>query len=266
MPQMVLALVPHPDDAEFAAGGTLARMAAEGARVVIVIATDGGAGSLRHDRDALAAIRAEEARRAAQILGAEEPLLLGHPDGGLDLLPAGLLREQFTRLIRRFRPDVLIAEDPWAPYEQHPDHRAVAWAASDAVGFSHLPLVYPAHRAEGLEPHFVAEKYWYGASPDAASHIVDISTTIDVKTAAIAAHESQVEFLVEDIARQAELAGLDLRARMGELAANPRQAIAWAVRQEAAATGQPAGLAFGEAFRCARFHPYVEALLAPQEG
>jgi len=264
--QTVLAIVPHPDDAEFAAGGTLARMAAEGAHVVIAIATDGGAGSLRQDRDALVRRRAEEARRAARVLGAAEPLLLGHPDGGLDQLPAGLLREQFTRLIRQLRPDVLVAEDPWARQEPHPDHRAVAWAASDAVGFAHLPLVYPEHRAEGLEPHFVPEKYWYGAPPEALNRVVDIGAAIDVKIAAIAAHESQVEFLVEDIALQARLAGLDMLAQMGAAAADPVQAVAWAVRQEAAAAGRRKGLALGEAFRYTRFHPYVEALLAPQEG
>jgi LmbE family N-acetylglucosaminyl deacetylase len=266
MSKTVLALVPHPDDAEFSAGGTLARFAAEGARVLIAVATDGGAGSLHHDTATLVRLRAEESRRAAAVLGAEPPILLGHPDGGLDLLPAGTLREQFTRLIRTFRPDVVIAQDPFAPYEVHPDHRAVAWAASDAANFAQLPLFYPEHRQEGLEPHFVVEKYWYGSDPAAASRIVDIGATIDKKVAAIAAHESQVQFLIEDLMLQARLAGVDLQARLGESAADPVAAIAWAIRQEAAAAGQRGGLAFGEAFRYSRFHPFVESLLAQKDA
>jgi len=215
MSKTVLALVPHPDDAEFSAGGTLAKMAGEGASVVIVVATDGGAGSLHYDSATLAQLRAEESRRAAAVLGAEPPVLLGHPDSGLDLLLPGVLREQFVRLIRTHKPDVVIAEDPFAPYEVHPDHRAVAWAASDAANFAQLPLFCPEHRQEGLEPHFVVEKYWYGSDPASANRIVDITATIDIKVAAIAAHASQVQFLIEDLLLQARLAGIDLQAQLG---------------------------------------------------
>jgi LmbE family N-acetylglucosaminyl deacetylase len=265
LPKTVLALVPHPDDAEFSAGGTLARFARQGARVLIAIATDGGAGSLHHDREALVRIRAGEAGRAAAVLGAAAPILLGHRDSELDLLPAGALREQFTRLIRQHRPDVVVAEDPLALHEVHPDHRAAAWAASDAVHFSHLPLFLPHHRQEGLEPHFVAEKYWYGGDPAGANRVVDITDTLEVKIAAIAAHRSQVDFLVEDLVRQAGLAGVDLQAGLGAAAGEPVEAIAWAMRQEAAEAGRRAGFTFGEAFRFTRFHPFVESLLAAGE-
>jgi len=262
MLKTVMALVPHPDDAEFSAGGTLAQMAGEGARVIIVVATDGGAGSLHGDQAAVVARRAEEARQAAAVLGAEPPVLLGHPDSGLDLLPPGVLREQFVRLIRTYRPEIVISQDPWMRYEVHPDHRAVAWAASDAVHFSQLPLYYPEHRQEGLEPHFVVEKYFYTGDLGSANKIVDIGTTIDKKVAAIAAHASQVEFLVADITLQAQLAGVDLQSQMGEMGLDPVAAIGWAVRQQAAEAGRRGGVALGEAFRCTRFHPFVESLLA----
>ena len=55
MSKVVLALVPHPDDAEFSAGGLLAKLAAEGARVHIVVATDGRRGSFEADSDTLIA-------------------------------------------------------------------------------------------------------------------------------------------------------------------------------------------------------------------
>ncbi|MGQ9467130.1 MAG: PIG-L deacetylase family protein [Anaerolineae bacterium] len=261
MPKTVLILTPHPDDAEIFAGGTIAKMVAEGARAIIVIASSGNKGSFEYDAETLATVRREEAIRAAAVLGAEPPVFLEHPDLEVGLLPPGALREQFVRLIRRYKPDIVIAEDPLYIAEVHPDHRAVARAASEAVNFCHLPLFHPEHLGEGLEPHFVVEKYFYTPDPAGANKIVDITDTIEKKLAAVAEHKSQVRFLVEDVMRQAQLAGLDLKATWGPLAEDPWMAMAWALRSEAAQIGQRAGFAYGEAFRYVRFHPIVESLL-----
>jgi LmbE family N-acetylglucosaminyl deacetylase len=261
MPRTVLALVPHPDDAEFFAGGTIAKMVAEGARVLMVVATDGRKGSFEHESEKLAALRAEEVRQAAKVMGIEPPILLGHPDLEVDTLRPGLLREQFIRAIRRYRPEVVIAPDAFDAYEVHPDHRAVAWAASDAVNFATLPLMHPEHRAEGLEPHYVPEKYFYRESADGANKIVDISQTMGKKLAALAEHKSQVAFLVEEVMRQARLAGLDLGALLGEAAQDPMAALTWAMQAQGAEVGAKIGVEYGEAFRYTRFHPLVETLL-----
>ena len=69
MSKVVLALVPHPDDAEFYAGGLLAKLAAEGARVHIVVTSDGRRGSFEADSESLVAARAEEMRRAGCRFG-----------------------------------------------------------------------------------------------------------------------------------------------------------------------------------------------------
>jgi len=260
-PKMILALVPHPDDAEFYAGGTIARMIAEGAQAVIVIATDGRRGSFQHDSETLINLRREEAKQAAAVLGAEPPILLGHADMGLDALPPGFLREQFVRLIRQYKPDVVITEDPFAPDEVHPDHRAVAWAASDAISYASLPLVHPEHLAEGLQPHFVLEKYFYAENPSGANKIVDVTDTMEKKLAALAEHKTQMTFLFEDVVRQARLAGLNLEAMLGEAIQDPLTAISWALKAQAASIGQRTGVQFGEAFRYARFHPFIESLV-----
>jgi LmbE family N-acetylglucosaminyl deacetylase len=260
----VLALTAHPDDAEFFAGGTIAGMIAAGARAHILVATDGRRGSFEHDSPGLAALRAEEGQRAAMALGAEPPILLGYADLGLDRLPAGELREQFIRAIRHLRPDAVVAEDPFAPYDPHPDHRAVAWAASDALAFSHLPLMHPEHAQEGLQPHFVAEKYFYSEHLPSTNHVVDISDTLETKLKALGEHRTQVAFLVEDVMRQARSAGLDVEAMLGSLAGEPMLALDWAMRTQAAEVGARIGVAYGEAFRYVRFHPIVESLLAAQ--
>jgi LmbE family N-acetylglucosaminyl deacetylase len=236
-------------------------MAQEGAEATIVVVSDGRRGSFELAGDELAARRKQEAARGAAALGARVPVWLGHPDVELDTLPPGTLREQFIRLIREHRPDVVIAEDAFYSLEVHPDHRAVALAASDALNFASLPLMHAEHLTQGLEPHFVTEKYFYGAALSAVNRIVDISRTISRKLAAMGEHETQVAFLVEDVMRQARLAGIDIQAILGEAAADPMAALRWAVEAEAAQVGQRAGVAYGEAFRYVRFHPLVESLL-----
>jgi len=261
MPKTVMALVPHPDDAEYSAGGLLAKFADEGAAVILVTTTDGRRGSFEIEPDELALVRAEEARQAAKVLGAEPPILLNHPDFEIDRLPAGMLREQFIRLIRVYKPDVVVAEDPYSVDEPHPDHRAVAWAAYDAVTYASLPLIHPEHRDEGLEPHLVAEKYYYTGNPARVNRIVNISATMEKKLAALAQHKSQICFLVESISRQARQAGLDLEAVLGDATQNPMESFAWAMQSQAAEVGRPEGYTFGEAYHYERYHPIVENLL-----
>ncbi len=262
MSRTVLVLVPHPDDAEIYVGGLIRKFVAEGARVQVVIATDGSCGSYALDSETLARLRGDEARAASAALGAAPPILLGHHDGDLDKLAPGVLREQFVRLIRQARPDTVITEDPFNTHRIHPDHRAVAWAAAEAVDQADLPLIYPEHLAAGWAPHFVAEKYFYGEEQSGVNRIVDITPWMDQKVAAVAEHRSQVIFLIEGLLRQAQAAGLDVRAALGPAAADPTALLAWGLRARAAQVGQQGGFAFAEAYRYERYDPLIEALLA----
>ncbi|MFZ5809641.1 MAG: PIG-L deacetylase family protein [Chloroflexota bacterium] len=262
MLKTVVAFAPHPDDAEFFAGGLLAKLAREGNTVIVVVATDGSRGSFELTSAALIQNRAEEMQRAARVLGAKDPILLGYGDFELDQLPAGVLRERFIRIIRQLQPAIVVSEDPYSLDEPHPDHRQVAGAAYEAVNFSQLPLVYAEHLQEGLTPHPVVEKYFYRQDLAGVNKIVDITDTIDVKLAALAEHRSQVKFLVEGVFQQARLAGLDLAALLGEAAQKPELAFEMALRQQAAEVGQRAGFAYGEAYRYERFSPVVEQILA----
>ncbi len=266
MPDIVLALAPHPDDAEIYCGGALAGFAAGGATVHIVVATDGGKGSFIEEGGDLAALRAEEMGRAAAVLGAQPPVLLGFPDMELDALAPGVLRERFVRAIREIRPHIVFAPDPYALYEPHPDHRAVAWAAIEAINCSQLPLAYPQHLAAGLQPHLVREKYFYGDTLPAANKIVDTTAFVDRKIAAVAEHRSQVVFLVEGILRQVTLAGLDIRKVAVGAAQSPIELLAWGLRRQDAETGRKIGVAYAEEYRWVRYHGLVEAALAQAEA
>jgi len=269
MPKTILAIAAHPDDAEFAAGGLLAKYARDGHKVVIAVATDGAAGSLDRPGPSLAARRKGEARRAAGILGAAEPLFLGWPDLGLDALPRGAIRERLVRLVRELEPDAIVLEDP-REFDPHPDHRALAEAAAEAAFYSMLPGLCPRQAEEGLKPWFVPEKLFYSDSGAGANYFVDIADVIGLKVDSVLAHESQVEFLVAEVTAQAVAAGLEpgrLAAATGggvSGAEGPQALMSWAIEKRAAAIGARAGFAFGEAYRRVRFHPYIEAIAADE--
>ncbi|MEM6530191.1 MAG: PIG-L family deacetylase, partial [Chloroflexota bacterium] len=136
--ERVLGIFAHPDDAEFFCGATLARWAAEGADVHLLLATSGDKGSADPEMtsERLIEIREEEARKAAEVLGAKGVLFLRHPDG--ELAPSIELRRQLVRQIRLQKPDTVVTSDPTAfwygtGYINHPDHRAIGDATLAAV-------------------------------------------------------------------------------------------------------------------------------------
>ncbi|MFA6034013.1 MAG: PIG-L family deacetylase, partial [Myxococcota bacterium] len=164
---VVLVLTAHADDAEFFAGGTLCGFAAQGFRIVEVIATDNSRGSFDLDSGTLVdRSRKIEAAAAARIIGKDTVEFLGHPDGFLCEIPSIALRERYIWYIRKYAPKLVMSFDPWAPFEPHPDHRHVAMAATEAVAFSHMPLFHPEHANEGHKPHLVPERYWFAKSPE----------------------------------------------------------------------------------------------------
>ncbi|MCL5959185.1 MAG: PIG-L family deacetylase [Chloroflexi bacterium] len=187
----VLAVIAHPDDAEFTCGGTLAKWAQEGADVEYVVCTDGSKGGddLGIDDAAVRDLREAEQRAAARTLGVKEVTFLRHPDGELDAT-GGDLKRQLVVLIRHLRPDRLLAWDAWRPYQLHPDHRAAGLAAVEAVLAAGNPRMFPELAKEGLTAHRVKEVYLFGT--DGPTIWVDISETFERKLNAIACHRSQV--------------------------------------------------------------------------
>jgi LmbE family N-acetylglucosaminyl deacetylase len=194
-PGSVLVVMAHPDDAEFSAGGTLARWTGAGARVTYCVCTHGDKGSSDPARDPrqVAEQRMDEQRAAARVLGVEQVIFLGHPDGILQ--PTLELRREIVRVIRSVRPEAVLCSDPtrrFGPgYINHPDHRAAGEVALDAVYPSARdPLVFPELVEEGLEPHKVGQVFV--ANPSAYTCLVDISETLERKLEALRQHRSQV--------------------------------------------------------------------------
>jgi LmbE family N-acetylglucosaminyl deacetylase len=190
--QRVLVVTAHPDDSEFGAGGTVAKLAKDGCEITYLIVTNGNKGSSDRTMTAerLAAIRADEQRNAARTLGVARVEFLGYPDGEVeDTRP---VRCDVTREIRRWRPDLLICQSPARTYNlgaSHRDHRTVGSVALDCVyPLARDHMAFPELLPE-FEPHKVREVYvmqWQNPQM-----VVDISDVIDLKLRALACHASQ---------------------------------------------------------------------------
>jgi LmbE family N-acetylglucosaminyl deacetylase len=211
----VLAVYAHPDDPEISAGGTLARWAAAGADVHILVTTRGDKGTTDPDADteALARLRVEETAAATRVLGAAGAHHLDHPDG--ELVDDRALRVDLVRYIRRLRPDVVLGPDPTSVffgdgYINHRDHRVTGWALLDAVSpAAGNPHYYAELRAEGLSVHQPRALYLSGTfEPNVW---IDITDTLDRKIEALFRHTSQLvetgEWFREFLRETAEVAG-----------------------------------------------------------
>ena len=196
-PESALVIVAHPDDIEFSCAGTVARWVKNGARVVYLLCTSGEVGIAENGMTKKRAteIREAEQREAAELVGVNDVVFLREPDGMLQ--PTLELRKKIVREIRRYLPEVVVCGDPtivWAgdSYINHPDHRAAATAAIDAVfPAAGQPNLFQELEQEGLLA-FKPRKV-YGTGWNQSDLFVNITETIDLKIAALRAHKSQMK-------------------------------------------------------------------------
>ena len=198
-PKIAMSIHAHPDDQEFSIGGTLAKWARAGCEIISVVITSGDSGSNDPEKGGeykpeLAHLREIEQTDANNTLGVKETVFLRYPDG--ELQPTIELRRELTRIIRQHKPDVVLSGNPEAwfygnEYVNHPDHRAAAQAACEAVFPSAgTRLIFTDLLEAGYEPHNVKRLYVHGT--DKPDTWVDITETIEVKVAALQKHVSQV--------------------------------------------------------------------------
>jgi LmbE family N-acetylglucosaminyl deacetylase len=229
-PRVALAIGAHPDDIEFGCGGTLAKWAGAGAAIHHLVLTDGSKGTWDPDGDqaALIALRQEEQRRAAVILGGGEVQFLGWVDGELHNGP--LAQREVCRSIRAIRPDVVLGHDPWRRYRLHPDHRHAGFIVTDAIVAARDPHFFP---EQGLLPHRPSALLLWEA--DEPNHVEDVGAYVEVKLDALMAHESQHQSTMG----------------IGPAGDDPgdRDGFALRLREQLGEHGALAGTPYGESFR-----------------
>ena len=195
-PRRGMVVVAHADDAEWGCSGTVALWCKRGVEVTYVVCTDGGKGSDEPDMtsERLAQIRRKEQLAAAKVLGVKEVVFLGYEDA---MLQANLeLRRDVVRQIRKFKPDILITQNPSrsikdAKYIDHPDHLATGEATMSAVfPAARDRLTFPELLEEGLAPHKVKELLIMDWN-DFADTWIDVSESIATAIEALNQHRSQ---------------------------------------------------------------------------
>jgi N-acetylglucosamine malate deacetylase 1 len=182
----ILAASAHPDDLELQCAGTLIRYVKEGHKVIMAIACTGNVGSKIHTGPEIEAIRAKEAQKAADVIGAEL-IMLDFLDGEVWLDNSTWKR--YIDLIRRTNPDVILTHDRDDYVHDHSNvgemaYRAAIWASvanipdTEYEPIDHIPTVF---YFETLGTH-------RQAPPD---HYVDITQEYEQKLEAFRQHESQ---------------------------------------------------------------------------
>jgi len=194
--ERVLVVTAHPDDVDFGWAGSVATFTDAGVTVTYCIVTDGDAGGSEYGvpRGDMAPMRREEQCAAAAVVGVHDVHFLGYPDGRLEVSLE--LRKDLSRIIRKVRPNRVIAQSPdrnWDRiYPSHPDHLAAGEAAICAVyPDARNRWAHPELADEGLEP-WTVDEVWLGVGRDAPTHYVDITSAVDRKVAALRCHASQL--------------------------------------------------------------------------
>lgn len=175
----LLAFGPHPDDAELACGGTLARTARSGRRVGLVHLTRGEMGTRGTPEQ-----RRREAEHAAEILGASAMEILDCGDGGLRTGPDE--EDRLIEILRRYRPDVVLGPPP---RDRHPDHGRAHDLVEAACFYAGVakrsPQLGEPHRPGAIFQYLLHDSY----EPD---FVVDVTDVWDVRRKAVSAYGSQV--------------------------------------------------------------------------
>jgi LmbE family N-acetylglucosaminyl deacetylase len=209
----ILAVFAHPDDESLACGGTLARAAEEGARVVLICASRGGRGSVSDPaliaHEELGDVRARELADAARVLGIHEVLLFDHPDGSLRWADVQELHDEIVGAIERFRPDAVItfAEDGLYWHLDHVGVHERTKTAVQSLGES-APALYYVTLPGGMMRRVVDRAIDRGGDPSVAfwgilpdafgsatrrpSFVVDVRRWVPRKLNALLCHRTQM--------------------------------------------------------------------------
>lgn len=230
IPASALAIVAHPDDAEFLCGGTLAKWAVAGCTIHHLILTDGSKGSWDASADIAALIetRRDEQLRAARVLGSRgKVIMLGQVDG--ELTATRDVIDEVAYWIRATTPDVVLAHDPWRRYRLHPDHRNAGWIALDSIVAARDPHFFPEHEVVHHRPSSLL--LFEADEPD---HAEDITDYVDAKVDALLAHRSQFH-TTHGIGDPDDV--------------DQRERFRVRVTEHAAGLGEPNGMGAGEIFK-----------------
>ncbi|MFN0114242.1 MAG: PIG-L deacetylase family protein [Paracoccaceae bacterium] len=248
----LLLVVAHADDAAIFAGGALALFAQAGWRIQALRVTDDRWDSVGLSEAETIAANAAEFRAAARILGISAVEDLGWQTDVLGDASRVALRERIIHAIRRVKPYALMSFDPNSLlYEDNLDHKVLAEAVDEAFWTSMFDKHHPEHFAEGLAPHGCVERWYFGRSVPAVTHVFDTGSVIGTQMDAVACHATPIANMAHQYALQAATAGRP-EAETSAALADPAGALCARLRGAAAGKGRPFGLEAAEYLRLHR--------------
>jgi LmbE family N-acetylglucosaminyl deacetylase len=248
--KVLAAVAPHSDDISLFAAGTVLKLIREGYTGILIRTTNDeakGAGStpaeviLNNEKD-----NSEVARR----LGMKRSFDLGYRSRYWNDASYVELRARLVYLFRLMKVDTVICDDPFAHYEENPDHTMTAQCAAEACLLAGDQLTFPEHFEAGLAPQTVNERYYYARGPQIVNRVVDISAVMDGKVEVNIANRSLGPAGESGAKLRARLAAEGRRLPLlgGDDATANRQYIKHLVLAEDAEVGKKYGLDFAEPF------------------
>lgn len=246
----LLLVIAHADDAAIFVGGVIALWARAGWRIHALRATDDRWDSVNLDEAETIRRNAAEYREAADLLGidtVEDLMWQTDMFGNADRVA---LRAAIIRSIRREKPYALMTFDPNSMFfEDNLDHKVLAEAVDEAFWTAMFDKHHPEHQREGLEPHGCVERWYFGRTIAAVTHVVDTSSVIETQLEAVLRHRTPLENMAHQYALQARTAGLQ-EDRIAAVQRDPGAAVVARLRDAAVEKGRPFGLAAAEYLRC----------------
>lgn len=196
--ERAMAIVAHPDDVEYGTASAIARWTAAGKEVVYVLASRGEAGIDALAPEETGPLREREQRDAAKVVGVDVVEFLDYRDGVIEYgLP---LRRDLTRLIRKYRPQVIVTQNTdlarRGGFLNQADHRAVGLASLDAARDAGNRWIFTELLKEGFEP-WTGVKLIFIPGVQDSDHYCDTSATMDAGVEALMAHAEYIKHLSE---------------------------------------------------------------------
>ena len=253
----LLLAVAHGDDPALFLGASLALWSRRDWRLVVLRVTDDRWDSVGLDEAETIVRNRAEFEQSCRLLGVAETV---HLDWQTDVLAdcsRVALRERIIHALRRFRPYALVGFDPYAMFgEDNQDHRVLAQAADEACWTAQFDKHHPEHFDQGLRPHGVFERWYFGRAVMRVSDVIDTSTTLERQIEAALCHRTMLTHIAHQMVLQAGTGGWQVELAERAQSGDPDALAALfssLLRHAAKTRGERYGLAAADEFRVLRY-------------
>jgi len=193
------AVFPHSDDFSIACGGLMLKLIGEGYTGYFIRTTNDEMDSYDLTAGETVFRIEQETQQVAEFFGIQKVYDLNYKNHYLDHALLTEMRHRLITLFRFLKVDTVISFDPWGHYEENPDHYITAMAVEQACWMSGRQLDLPELKDMGLTPRFVTKRYYIARGPQESNRLIDISSVLDKKAAAIEMHKTPINNMWKEL-------------------------------------------------------------------